>query len=102
MRSGRPLPLLLAAASMAVASVGVRVGGTAIVDEDKPRRRRVVVVHRSSGSSRAHSCEREIARRLRQQARNAERQAARVTHGDLAFMPEGCTGISRRGRFMVA
>lgn len=56
---------------------------------------------------RPHNGEREIARRLRQAARNEERQRARV-HARIeqsrgTWMPApGTVGISRRGRFLKA
>lgn len=108
---------VVAAAAAAGAGVSVRFGQGESLSPTGQRERRIFGYENirrhlqrqkrtwgASGSLAGHPHEhkREIARRLRQQARDAERQAARVTHGDLTFMPEGCTGISRRGRFVVA
>jgi len=115
MRGGRPLPLVLAMASAAVAGLGVRVTGAPlmVVDEDMPPRRRAIpkVRYRLGGSLAGHSHEhnREIDRRLRQQSRDAERQGARlaclgkptqapVDIRDRRFL----VGISRRGRYLFA
>lgn len=105
MRGGRPLPVLLAAASMAVAGMGVRLGGaTVLVDEDLPRRRRMVRenarVYGSATGRRPHEHKREIARRLRQQARIAERQAERLDASiyGKAMRNNGVVGLTRRGR----
>lgn len=70
MRPGRPLPLLLAAASMAVAGMGVSLGATPSVDEDKPRH---------------HEHKREIARRLRQAERDRHNREARGIPGVMGF-----------------
>lgn len=50
---------------------------------------------------RPHNGEREIARRLRQQARDAERQRQRALKRDGVIMA-GQVGISRRGRLIYA
>lgn len=113
MRGGRPVTVLLAAASMAVASMGVHLGNNVlVVDEDfPPRRRRIAPTRRqrSSGGHYPHQGEREIARRLRQAERNAERQAARLDSlGNPAQAPVDVrdrrylVGISRRGRYLFA
>lgn len=106
MRGGRPLPVLLAAASMAVAGMGVRLGGaTVLVDEDLQRRRRMVRenarVYGSPTGRRSHEHKREIARRLRQQARDAERQRERylALFSTEQVAPEA-VGLSRRGQLV--
>lgn len=108
MRGGRPLPVLLAAASMVVAGMGVSVANVErerLYDEPiPPRRRSRLFDGKGTNAIGPHTNAREIARRLRQAARNAERQSARVD-ADIYFKAwrnNGVVGLSRRGRFIKA
>lgn len=57
---------------------------------------------RGSIANQPHKHARAIARRQRQTARNAERQAERLTHAFAFLVPDGAIGITRRGRFIFA
>lgn len=92
-----------AAALAALAVAGVHVApALSFAPNPGPRRARVKPSrsYHSGGSiaDRPHNHEPEIARRLRQQARNAERQRARQVAKNGADSP--FPGISRRGRFV--
>ena len=104
---GHGAGLALAAASLVGLGAQV-VPATPAPEPERPRKRsRPVRRYRSSGGVRPHQGEREIARRLRQAARNEERQRARVharieqSRGTWTPAP-GTVGISRRGRFLTA
>lgn len=93
---GHGAGLALAAASLVGLGAQV-VPATPAPEPERPRKRqRPVRRYRSSGSGvRPHSGEQEVARRLRQAARNAERQRERA-HAKYGLAEH--FGLSRRGR----
>jgi hypothetical protein len=123
MRGGVPRASLLAGLASALIGTGVsvsvgsgqplgrgqgkpgRIYGAANIKRHLQRQKRTWGAT-GSLAGQPHEHKREIARRLRQQARNVERQRARV-HARIeqsrgSWMPSsGVVGISRRGRFMV-
>lgn len=103
---GHGAGLALAAASLV--GLGAQVVPAPTPEPERPRKRtRPVRRYRSFGGVRPHQGEREIARRLRQAARDEERQRARL-HARIeqsrgTWMPApGIVGISRRGRLLTA
>jgi hypothetical protein len=104
---GKPLGPGLALAAMTAAGVGLTQAPVARVYGAGPIKRMLQRHGRSQrgrdGTYTPHNGEREIARRLRQAERDAERQIACV--GDFVKwgvnpLPPGATGLSRRGRWL--
>lgn len=91
------------AAAMASAALGIghRVFGAANIAEaiDRSRKAGKRFVNRSKYMP--HQGEREIARRLRQEARNIERQKVRASY-DFYAVSLDCDRVSRRGRLIRA
>lgn len=106
---GHGAGLALAAASLV--GMGVQVAPVSPGPEpERPRKRtRPTRTYRSSGSNvRPHNGAREIARRLRQAARDERRQRERLDAALAANriqpwrLPQGACGLTRRGGIVVA